>query len=64
MMPSLPLERFIQVGNAAGMGARMALISSTQRTRAKALAAKINYVELGSAPQFSEIFLNACSLAT
>jgi uncharacterized 2Fe-2S/4Fe-4S cluster protein (DUF4445 family) len=46
------------------MGARMALISSTQRLRAKALAAKINYVELGSAPQFSETFLNACSLAT
>jgi uncharacterized 2Fe-2S/4Fe-4S cluster protein (DUF4445 family) len=64
MMPSLPLERFRQVGNAAGMGARMALISSTQRLRAKALAAKINYVELGSAPQFSETFLNACSLAT
>ena len=27
MFPKLPLERFVQVGNAAGMGARMALIS-------------------------------------
>ena len=64
MMPDLPLERFRQVGNAAGMGARMALISSTQRKKAQALASRVNYVELGSAPQFSETFLNACSLAT
>jgi len=64
MMPGLPLERFKQVGNAAGMGARMALISSTQRKKAQALASRVRYVELGSAPQFSETFLKACSLAT
>jgi uncharacterized 2Fe-2S/4Fe-4S cluster protein (DUF4445 family) len=64
MMPGLPLERFRQVGNAAGMGARMALISSTQRMKAQILASRVKYVELGSAPQFSETFLNACSLAT
>jgi uncharacterized 2Fe-2S/4Fe-4S cluster protein (DUF4445 family) len=64
MMPGLPRERFRQVGNAAGMGARMALISSTQRKKAQALASRVKYVELGSAPQFSETFLNACSLAT
>jgi uncharacterized 2Fe-2S/4Fe-4S cluster protein (DUF4445 family) len=63
MMPGLPRERFRQVGNAAGMGARMALISSTQRKKAQALASRVKYVELGSAPQFSETFLNACSLA-
>jgi uncharacterized 2Fe-2S/4Fe-4S cluster protein (DUF4445 family) len=62
MMPSLPLERFRQVGNAAGTGARMALISSTQCLRAQALASRVRYIELGSAPQFSETFLNACSL--
>jgi len=64
MMPGLALERFRQVGNAAGMGARMALISSTQRMKAQTLASRVKYVELGSAPQFSETFLNACSLAT
>jgi len=64
MMPGLALERFRQVGNAAGMGARMALISSTQRMKAQTLASRVTYVELGSAPQFSETFLNACSLAT
>jgi uncharacterized 2Fe-2S/4Fe-4S cluster protein (DUF4445 family) len=64
ILPRLPLERFRQVGNAAGMGARMALISSAQRMKAKALASRVKYIELGSAPQFSETFLKACSLAT
>jgi uncharacterized 2Fe-2S/4Fe-4S cluster protein (DUF4445 family) len=63
MMPNLPLERFRQVGNAAGMGAKMALISSSQRRKAQDLAARVKYVELGSAPQFNETFLHACSLA-
>ena len=35
MFPTLPLERFVQVGNAAGMGARMALVSRKQREEAK-----------------------------
>jgi uncharacterized 2Fe-2S/4Fe-4S cluster protein (DUF4445 family) len=64
MMPRLPLERFRQVGNAAGMGARMALISSTQRMKAQMMASRVKYVELGSAPGFSEAFLKACSLET
>jgi len=63
MMPNLPLERFRQVGNAAGMGAKMALISSSQRKKAQVLASRVKYVELGSAPSFSEFFLNACSLS-
>ena len=63
ILPRLPLERFRQVGNAAGMGARMALISSTQRMKAEALASRVKYIELGSAPKFSETFLKACSLS-
>jgi len=46
------------------MGAKLALISSTQRMKAQTLASQVKYVELGSAPQFSETFLNACSLGT
>jgi len=63
MMPNLPLDRFRQVGNAAGMGARMALISASQRMKAQALASQVKYVELGSAPHFTETFLKACSLS-
>ena len=30
MLPALPLDRFRQVGNAAGMGAKLALISRSK----------------------------------
>jgi uncharacterized 2Fe-2S/4Fe-4S cluster protein (DUF4445 family) len=63
MMPDLPLDRFKQVGNAAGMGARMALVSSSQRMKAQVMASRVKYVELGSAPKFSETFLGSCALS-
>jgi uncharacterized 2Fe-2S/4Fe-4S cluster protein (DUF4445 family) len=40
MLPSLPLDRFRQVGNAAGTGARLALISRSQRLPAQQIAAR------------------------
>jgi uncharacterized 2Fe-2S/4Fe-4S cluster protein (DUF4445 family) len=46
MLPPLPLERFQQVGNAAGTGARMALISQDRRRAALGIAAKDGYLEL------------------
>ena len=62
MLPRLPLSRFHQVGNAAGMGAQMALASSAMRKRAETLASKIRYIELACSPQFSRIFVEACYL--
>jgi uncharacterized 2Fe-2S/4Fe-4S cluster protein (DUF4445 family) len=62
MLPSLPLDHFRQVGNAAGMGARLALISRHKRAEAQALAARVNYIELASAPDFGETFIRAGSL--
>jgi uncharacterized 2Fe-2S/4Fe-4S cluster protein (DUF4445 family) len=62
MLPRLPLERFHQVGNAAGMGALMALLSSSRRREAQILASRIRYVELAGSPQFSKAFVQACYL--
>lgn len=62
MLPDLPLDRFSQVGNAAGMGAKMALISRTKRAEAQSFAKGIGYVELASAPNFSRIFARAMYL--
>jgi uncharacterized 2Fe-2S/4Fe-4S cluster protein (DUF4445 family) len=62
MLPSLPLNRFRQAGNAAGMGARLALISLSQRARARAVASKVNYIELAGAPGFEATFIQACYL--
>lgn len=58
MLPDLPFERFQQVGNAAGAGARMILLSETERRRAEEIARKIKYVELAVMPEFSNNFLN------
>jgi uncharacterized 2Fe-2S/4Fe-4S cluster protein (DUF4445 family) len=62
MLPSLPLNRFRQVGNAAGMGAKLALISLSERAKALAIASRVKYIELGSAPDFEQTFLQASYL--
>lgn len=62
MLPRLPLDRFRQVGNAAGMGAKMALISRSKRAEARALARRIEYVELAANPQFAQTFAEAMYL--
>jgi uncharacterized 2Fe-2S/4Fe-4S cluster protein (DUF4445 family) len=62
MLPPLPLDRFRQVGNAAGMGAKLALISLSQRAQAEAIASRVNYIELASTPNFEETFIQASYL--
>ncbi len=62
LLPRLPLERFRQVGNAAGMGAKQALISRARRAEARALASRIGYLELAGHPRFSSVFAQAMLL--
>lgn len=52
MLPIVPLDRMHAVGNAAGAGARMMLISHSTRDRAEALAKRIEYLELTVYPDF------------
>ena len=59
MLPEIPLERIEQVGNAAGAGARMALVSAAERRGAEALAKRIQYLEIASDPSFSVVFSRA-----
>ncbi len=59
LLPSIPIDRFRQVGNAAGMGAKLALISLSSRTQAQELASRVNYIELASAPNFTQTFVQA-----
>jgi uncharacterized 2Fe-2S/4Fe-4S cluster protein (DUF4445 family) len=56
MLPDLPHDRFHQVGNAAGMGAKLALISRTKRIEAGHLAGNIGYLELATHPDFHKTF--------
>jgi uncharacterized 2Fe-2S/4Fe-4S cluster protein (DUF4445 family) len=62
MLPSLPLERFRQVGNAAGTGARLALISRVQRVEADSIARRVRYIELAAIPNFQDLFSQAMYL--
>ena len=62
MLPSLPLNRFRQAGNAAGMGAKLALISLTKRAEAQIVASQVKYVELASTPGFDQTFIQASYL--
>jgi uncharacterized 2Fe-2S/4Fe-4S cluster protein (DUF4445 family) len=62
MLPSLPLERFRQVGNAAGTVARLALISKSQRKLAGQIAQQDGYIELAALPNFSRKFAEATYL--
>ena len=59
MLPSLPLNRFKQVGNAAGTGAKMALISKDARGEAQDIADRVKYIELAATSQFALTFAQA-----
>jgi len=62
MLPEIPLDRFRQVGNAAGVGAKAVLTSKTERKKAQRLAQKIRYVELAGKPGFQKVFMEAMAL--
>jgi uncharacterized 2Fe-2S/4Fe-4S cluster protein (DUF4445 family) len=57
LLPDVPLDRFTQVGNAAGVGVRMVLTSTEQRARAREIAARCDYVELGFMDTFRKTFI-------
>ena len=59
MLPDIPLDRFEQVGNAAGMGVKMVLISRSMRTEAENLAKKVHYIDLTAEPGFNKTFARA-----
>jgi len=62
MFPDLPLERFKQIGNAAGMGAKRALISKKSLSEARSIAKRTQYIELTTHTNFQIDFLNAMYL--
>ncbi|MEJ2709295.1 MAG: ASKHA domain-containing protein [Anaerolineales bacterium] len=59
MFPDIPLERFRQVGNAAGVGAKQMLVSAERRRLAGKLIERIEYVELTTHPDFTPTFMQA-----
>lgn len=61
MFPSLPRKRYQQIGNAAGAGAQMMLISEPSRREAEAILSKMTYIELTTEQGFMESYVDAIS---
>ena len=59
MLPDVSTKNIRFVGNAAGAGVRMALISRRYRRKASLIRSKIRYVELASDPDFQTEFTSA-----
>ncbi|MBS7640847.1 MAG: ASKHA domain-containing protein [Candidatus Bathyarchaeia archaeon] len=59
MYPEIPLNRVHVVGNAAGTGARMCLVSKSMRRKVEEIHKTVKYVELAAEPDFQTEFLNS-----
>lgn len=62
MFPDCDLKKVTAIGNAAGDGARIALLNKRRREEADKLARKIKYIELTVTPEFQTEFMMAMHL--
>jgi uncharacterized 2Fe-2S/4Fe-4S cluster protein (DUF4445 family) len=59
LLPDVPVEKIVFIGNASLAGARLLLISRPSRTVAETLAAKVAHVSLATRPEFQDEFVRA-----
>lgn len=59
MVPPIPADRIRPVGNAAGLGARLGLLSLDRRVEAELLAGEVEYLELSAVEDFQWLFADA-----
>ncbi|WP_052877864.1 ASKHA domain-containing protein [Thermoanaerobacter wiegelii] len=59
LIPKILKDRIIQIGNAAGVGAKMALLSNDYLKLALEIKNKVKYIELFAIPEFQIEFMNA-----
>lgn len=62
MFPDCDLQKVTAVGNAAGDGARIALLNCRKRTEADRVARKVEYIELTVYPEFTKEFAEAMQI--
>ena len=62
MIPSISPDRIIVVGNAAGDGARIALLNKEKREEANRIARRVEYVELTTEKAFQDEFVAALNI--
>ncbi len=59
LTPQVPIERISSIGNAAGVGARLALVSVVERRRADRLAQRTEHIQLSGLDAFQKAFTRA-----
>ncbi|SFK62794.1 ASKHA domain-containing protein [Shimia haliotis] len=62
MIPDCPLDKVTSAGNAAGTGARIALLNRAARSDIEALVRQIEKIETAVEPRFQEHFVNASAM--
>lgn len=58
LLPAILMDRIEGIGNGAGAGARMALLSEKEQARAGRLAGQIQYIELSAVKEFQDLFMD------
>ena len=64
LVPKLPAVRIVSVGNVAGEGAKLVLLSAQERHGATALLSEICYVELSNRADFNDRFVEQLAFPT
>ncbi|MGD0282126.1 MAG: ASKHA domain-containing protein [Dissulfurispiraceae bacterium] len=59
MFPDVPIDNVVVVGNAAGDGARMALLNKAKREEAEYRARWVEFLEIATDPAFEKEFMQA-----
>ena len=62
MIPDCVLDRVSSAGNAAGTGARIALLDQRSRPEIEALVRRIEKIEIAVEPRFQEFFVEAMAI--
>ena len=62
LIPDCRLDRVSAIGNAAGTGARMALVSRAHRAEVEALVRRVEKIETALESRFQEHFVHAMAL--
>jgi uncharacterized 2Fe-2S/4Fe-4S cluster protein (DUF4445 family) len=62
LIPDCPLDRVRSAGNAAGTGARIALLNAAARREIETVVRRIEKIETALEPRFQEHFVNAMAL--
>lgn len=63
LLPPVTEEKLLYAGNTSKTGARLALLSTTERDRACSIAKKVRYIELSVAEGYEKRFTKCMSFS-